>query len=199
MMVIFLGLATLNQYKKGFGWSQMPEEIRIGVQIDKYPHWQNRDIYGYPKLESGATVSINTYERFAWGAKGLELIQKYPLGYGVHNGSFKNLLEKEGLVSPSIAFTHSGWIDLTLGMGVPGTLLIWLALASILWASRRNPSVGKNLTLWVIPTIFIYWTIGELSNKHYIEFTFFMISFFIGVNLLNGQVHLLKENRHGSI
>lgn len=199
MMVIFLGLATLNQYKKGFGWSQMPEEIRIGVQIDKYPHWQNRDIYGYPKLESGATVSINTYERFAWGAKGLELIQKYPLGYGVHNGSFKNLLEKEGLVSPSIAFTHSGWIDFTLGMGVPGTLLIWLALASILWASRRNPSVGKNLTLWVIPTIFIYWTIGELSNKHYIEFTFFMISFFIGVNLLNGQVHLLKENRHGSI
>jgi hypothetical protein len=84
-------------------------------------------------------------------------------------------------------------------MGVPGTLLIWLALASILWASRRNISVGKTLTLWVIPTIFIYWVIGELSNKHYVEFTFFMISFFIGLNLLNGQEYLLKENRYASI
>jgi hypothetical protein len=199
MMIIFLGLATLNQYKKGFGWVQMPEDIRVAVQIDKYPHWQNRDTYGYPKLESGVTVTANTYERFAWGAKGIELIKKYPMGYGIHNGSFKYLLEKEGLVSPTIAFTHSGWIDFTLGVGVPGTLLIWLTLASILWPSRRNTTLVKSLTLWVILTIFIYWIIGELSNKHYVEFLFFMISFLIGINIYNEQENSLKENQCASI
>jgi hypothetical protein len=198
-MMIFLGLATLYQYKKGFGWSQMPQDIRVAVQIDKYPHWQNRELYGYPTLESGAPVTANTYERFAWGTKGLDLIKKYPMGFGIHNGSFKYLLHKEGIDSPSIAFTHSGWIDFTLGEGVPGTLLIWFALVTLLFSSQRNNSTGKLVTCWVIPTLFIYWIIGELSNKHYVEFTFFVISILIGLNLLNRQEHLLKDSDHANI
>jgi len=198
-IIIFLVCAFLTQDKFRQSWIQIPEDIRIAVQVDKYPHWQNRDTFGYPKLDNGTPVITNTYERVAWATKGLDLIQKYPLGYGIHNGSFKYLLQKDGIESPSIAFTHSGWIDFTLGEGIPGTLCVWLAIACVIWSSRRNNTLNKSVTLWVIPTIFVYWIIGELSNKHYVEFLFFMISFFIGINLLNGQEHLLKENQYASI
>jgi len=184
------------QYKHVQSWKGMPQDIEIAIQVDKYTHWQNRDLYGYPSRNDGSQVTVNTYERFAWGTVGLGLIEKYPLGYGIHNGAFKYLLEKEGIKSPTLAFTHSGWIDFTLGEGVPGTLFVWLAMLFTLIIAKKNNTVWGSVTYWVLPTIFFYWMIGELSNKHYVEFLFFIIAFFIGINILSNKNPLQTTNSY---
>jgi hypothetical protein len=97
------------------GWYTIFEDVKVAVQIDRYPNWQNLEKMGYPKRENGEKVTTNTYERVAWATAGARAIMAYPQGTGVlaypfvKNPSFPSKMEVDS--SSSVIATHSGWVE----------------------------------------------------------------------------------------
>lgn len=93
--------------------------------------WQDRDGLGwlrmgpYPKLDDGREVDGSAYERVAWIRAGLDLVAERPMGYGYDRRAFSQALFAVGKPN-QIGHSHSGFIDLGVGLGVPGVLL-WLS------------------------------------------------------------------------
>lgn len=93
--------------------------------------WQDRDGLGwlrmapFPSLADGRTVDSSAYERVAWIRAGLDLIVERPMGYGYDRRAFSQALFTVGKPN-QIGHSHSGFIDIGVGLGIPGVLL-WLA------------------------------------------------------------------------
>ncbi|MEN9885351.1 MAG: hypothetical protein RLZZ420_2568, partial [Bacteroidota bacterium] len=137
----------------------------------------------YPLNELGTVVNVSTYERTAWATAGLQYLSQNPLGAGLLGDSLRRIAAKNGVESQSLRFTHSGWIDLTLAIGVPGILLIFLSiLSSLYWAMKRQSELA-SVTVWLLVAITIFWLIAELAtNKHFVEMLIFMLVFLGTVN-----------------
>jgi hypothetical protein len=163
-------------------WSPLLADIKVGYQIDKFDHWKNNS-KGYPLNELGTVVNVSTYERTAWATAGLQYLSQNPLGAGLLGDSLRRIAAKNGVESQSLRFTHSGWIDLTLAIGVPGILLIFLSiLSSLYWAMKRQSELA-SVTVWLLVAITIFWLIAELAtNKHFVEMLIFMLVFLGTVN-----------------
>lgn len=93
--------------------------------------WQDRDGLGwlrmapFPLLEDGRAVDSSAYERVAWIRAGLDLVAERPMGYGYDRRAFSQALFSVGKPN-QIGHSHSGFIDMVVGLGVPGVLL-WLS------------------------------------------------------------------------
>lgn len=163
-------------------WNTLLADIKVAYQIDKFEHWQSH-AKGFPQNEIGAVVNVSTYERTAWATAGLRYLSQNPMGAGLLGDSFRRMAAKNGIESHSLRFTHSGWIDLTLAVGVPGFLLLMLSMgASFYWAMRRQAEMA-SVTVWLLVAIALYWLIAELAtNKHFVEMLIFMLVFLGTVN-----------------
>lgn len=83
-----------------------------------------------PKLSNGMDVDGSAYERVAWIHSGLDLIAAKPLGYGYSRNAFTNALTATGHPN-QVGHSHSGFIDLGVGLGVFG-IVLWLAFCGVL-------------------------------------------------------------------
>jgi hypothetical protein len=194
VFILALMLITIfgrQQMQLDSGWQQLTEDIKIGYQIEKYPHWQNHDLYGFPYTESGKLVTYNTYQRVAWATAGVKSIPNHPLGIGV-------LLLPLGVAAKGLfpevvpLSTHSGWIDLALAFGIPGIALLWLANGSILYFAIRNSSPFRFSIITLAITLFALFTVGELSNGHNLEMLFYLFAMMTGTQI--GQKLICSEN-----
>ena len=184
ILIMIIGIAGYGVHKHlklNQQWNTFIEDVAIGYQIDEYPHWQNQS-KGYPNNSIGM-VSVSTYERSAWATVGLRYLNQYPLGAGVLGDSLKRMAAKNGIESNSLRFSHSGWIDLTLAIGIPGFLLILLSmLSSFYWALKSRTEVA-SVSVWWLLAIALYWLIAELAtNKHFVEMLIFMLVFIGAAN-----------------
>lgn len=119
--------------------------------------WQDRDGNGwlrtgpYPRLANGQMVDDSAYERVAWIRAGIDLIAARPWGYGFDRRAFARALTVSGHAN-KVGHSHSGFIDLGVGLGVPG-ILLWLGFClSLLWQglcafTRRRDLAGLALML----------------------------------------------------
>jgi hypothetical protein len=115
----------LHTKKASPGWDSLFEDVMLSTQIEKYTHWAN--IGGEIPINSqGVAVTSSTYQRIAWVTVGLDLIKKYPLGYGSINASFWNLLSLDGVKHDIQGQVHSGWVDLGLAFGVPALIIVFV-------------------------------------------------------------------------
>ena len=166
------------------GWRSLAADARIAVQLDKYDKWVNRQnpVAPYPLNELGNPVNIQNYERIAWGLKGLDLIFKYPMGYGLMTTSFGQLLKKE-FPDAGIALAHSGWIDFTLGYGLPGTLLLFFAALFALFWSKLGSDCWAILGPWWLGSMILLMCTSEVSTEFGIGPFIFLIIFSTALNL----------------
>jgi hypothetical protein len=180
-------------------WNTLLADIKVGYQIDKYDHWQS-NTKGYPQNELGTMVNISTYERTAWATAGLRYLSQNPMGAGLLADSFRKMAAKNGIESHSLRFTHSGWIDLTLAIGVPGMLLIFLSIiSSFYWAMKRQSELA-SVTVWLLVAMTIFWLIAELAtNKHFVEMLIFMLVFLGAVNAYDQSEVDNSDNPNGSL
>lgn len=180
-------------------WSSLLADIKVGYQIDKFDHWQN-NTKGYPQNELGAVVNVSTYERTAWATAGLRYLSQNPMGAGLLADSFRKMGATNGIESHSLRFTHSGWIDLTLAVGIPGILLLFLSmLSSLYWAMKRHSELA-SVTVWLLVAIAIYWLIAELAtNKHFVEMLIFMLVFLGTVNAYDQSETIDPNNASGTL
>lgn len=189
-MVITIGM---DHVRKNIAWKNLVADSRVALQVDHYQQWKKYDgSRGYPKNEYGVEVFGSTYERIAWARVGIGLIPENPLGFGLIERSFGSIAKREWpKEADGLHQTHSGWIDLTLGIGLPGALAIVATIISIFFA-LMNAKIGqKDIyqrrfqlgAICIIATLSIAWLLTELSQKVYFEQFLFFISMAAGFGL----------------
>lgn len=179
VVILFLSLGIWEGHKSLAyrGWDTVLQDAVLGLDIDTNKQWQsNEGTVPMPLNSLGKPAAINTYTRFAYAAVGLRLIEQYPMGYGSINRSFEGLQNLAQIPHQHDRQVHSGWIDFGLAFGIPGLLLIFASLVSIIYFGIKNQS---SITLpWVIVCLaFIpFGLIAEISYKQYFEATIFFLT-----------------------
>ncbi len=124
-LIILLSIPAVYNFKNDNRWKTLIETIPISINTTKYKNWMYPDKLGMPVI-NGRTLSASNYERIAWASVGIKEIIKHPFGVGYSRNAFKHSLELDYKVHDlRIGQSHSGIIDLALGIGIPG-LLMWI-------------------------------------------------------------------------
>ena len=185
-------------------WLALSDNIQIGMDIDHYDFWKNREVFPRPMNANSQLVDISTYERTAWFTAGIRLLKENPLGYGLTHHSFGTLAlakwpdfyKPQGNLKGA---THSGWLDLALGVGIPGLVIIILCLLASWVRSFKYNGLWFTYAAWTIPLLLLTYLIAELGEGHFLEILFFMTAFFSGLTLppcqnLQNHSHAFKAH-----
>lgn len=167
-------------------WLNFYADVKAGHDIEHNQNWKNAEKYPLPTNERGEVANASTYERSAWGTAGVILVGEHPLGYGLINHSFGALaLEKwPDFYKPIGKYrhaSHSGWLDFTLGFGLPGLLLVMLPLWIAFFRAWKQPGFWFEFVRWSVPVVTIVYTITEVCTGHFIEFLFFYVALISGI------------------
>lgn len=170
------------------GWDTVFQDAALGLDIDTNKQWQKREgTVPTPVNSTGSEAAINTYIRFAYIAVGARLIKEYPLGYGSINRSFKGLQVHASVPHEHEGQVHSGWIDFGLAFGIPGLLLIFWSMLSIIYFSIKDKS-SLVLPWAVVCLAFIpFGLIAEITWKQYFEATIFFLTVGSTVVIFSGK------------
>jgi O-Antigen ligase len=173
-------------------------DIRVSIHISGgvfRPYDPNLEIFTH----DGRLVNGSTYERTTWFLGGIKILQAYPFGAGFTQLPFQYLARLSG-IEQSLSKTHSGWLDLALGVGIPCIILVWAAILIISLAAIRFikhsaiKSFHAYLTLWVLVGLWMLWWPAELSEREFIEHFFFVISFLAGlIETVNTKINNIKN------
>ena len=196
-MIFILGLAAslFQQISADSKFASFVVDAKVALDGEKYPQWKYDGTQGYPINELGRQVNASNYERVSWFVHGIELIPRYPQGYGLLQSSFGRLI-KIDYSDSKLHQSHSGWLDLTLGIGVPGIALILGALVITMRNCSRlqipsvipsddalNRNAYLSLAWWAILGLGLIWCTTEISQKVNIEVLLFWIALGTGVSI----------------
>jgi hypothetical protein len=172
---------------KNDSWNTVLADIKVANQLETIDHWKYRGDRGYPNNEFGKMVSVTNYERAAWAQVALEFIAERPQGYGLVLESFRHI-GKEKWPDSNLLQSHSGWLDLTLGIGIPGVALIILAaFLSIHTLSQSAGSLWSRPVIWLLSSIGLLMITTEVSQKVYLDALIFLILFSASLSLGSSQ------------
>jgi len=180
LVVILLLAGGVRESHKSLaykGWDTVFQDASLGLDIDTNLQWQKGEgTVPMPTNSLGVPAAINTYTRFAYAAVGIRLIAQYPLGYGSINQSFKGLQVEANVPHEHGGQVHSGWIDFGLAFGIPGLILIFSTMISIIYFGLKSRS-AIVLPWMVFCLAFIpFGLIAEITYKQYFEATIFFLT-----------------------
>jgi hypothetical protein len=159
-------------------WRTLWADAKVGFQLDKYPQW--RDGSGdkeYPNNEFGERVSPTVYERVAWLKAGFQLSSDTPLGYGLVEDSFNAMAQAKWPDVTELSHSHSGWLDLLLGVGVPGFLCVMTSMILAIWHNRSMRHPRQTFVFWSLASNFLLWFTTEVSAT----ITFCLLIFWVAL------------------
>ncbi len=201
-VVLVIGfLFVANSIQTNDSWRTFSADAKIARDTQTYQQWKYNGEKGYPNNELGTMVSVTNYERLAWGKVGVKLITQNPLGYGLIERSFGHLA-KLNWPDSKLHQSHSGWIDLVLGLGIPGIALILTSLLILLYQlgrlgkdtpTSRNPYV--TMIWWALFSALIMWCTTEICQKVYFDALILWLTLGAGVGL--GFQNKIAGNPHG--
>ncbi len=125
---------------------------------------------------------------------GLQLIEREPLGYGVFR-SFPQQIRTYYPDYKSHLYTHSAWIDLGLGFGILGLVLIPAALLLILLRiikAKDNRYRGAIVTFSL--AILVLYTVGEYGFQHGIEILFYISALLGSLTLASSRSRYTSDH-----
>ena len=169
-------------------------DTKIAAQLDKYPHWKDAGKYGYPQNGYGTIVSITNYERAAWALAGIQLSIENPLGYGLVEDSFAKMAKTRWPdVGTNLSHSHSGWLDVILGIGYPGFLLMFLALLFVLKSAHLGAQPWATLAFWSLLANLLLWCTTEVSATVTFVTLIFWICLGASLLLVNGRQPIISK------
>lgn len=184
-----------SHIQKNDSWRTLIADVKVGLQLDLYPQWKYAGEQGYPNNQFGKIVSITNYERAAWSKVGAQLALQSPLGYGLVEDSFKRMVKaKWPEASPNLSHSHSGWLDLVLGVGFPGFFCLLFALLLNVWQSRGMAEPWKSLVFWALTANLILWVTTEVAATTSFSALIFWIALSCGLTLV-AQTRVVQANR----
>jgi hypothetical protein len=144
--------------------------------------WKNFELYGFPKNENNVEINGKFYSRLAWSYEAIKLIFENPLGYGLIENSFGRIAKTKWSES-NLTQSHSGWLDLTLGMGIPFVTMLVMLLIRCSWGLVYQNSIYKLPILMGLASYYLIFISVELSQKVFIDMLIFYISWCVGITL----------------
>jgi hypothetical protein len=175
IVAIAMSFLISKHFEKNNSWKTLFPDIKVAEKLNQIDSWKYYGEKGYPTNELGAVVSQTNYERAAWGQVALGFIQEMPLGYGLVHESFGHRA-REKWPDSKLLQSHSGWLDLTLGIGLPGVALILLAgifaLKNIYCA---NAGFWRGISSWLLLSITLLMVTTEVSQEIYVDALIFLI------------------------
>jgi hypothetical protein len=82
-----------------------------------------------------------------------------------------------------INVTHSGWLDFSLCLGVPGIILVWSSIALAFYFSYGQKSQWAYCSRWILAGSFLVWIVAEVGHTHFVETLFYLIALITAGNL----------------
>ena len=196
-VVLVIGvLFVANSIQTNDSWRTFSADAKIARETQTYQQWKYNGEKGYPNNELGTMVSVTNYERMAWAKEGIKLAIQNPLGFGLIERSFGHLA-KINWPDSKLHQSHSGWIDLALGLGAPGIALILISLLILLYQLGRPekniPTISNpdaTMVWWALFSTLIMWCTTEISQKVYFDALILWLTLGAGVSL-----GVLKQDR----
>ena len=143
------GLGLVVTARQSSSLNNLIDTVPIAWDTEHYKAWQQADPGSLPELPSGETVDLSVYLRIAWLKEGLLLVRDHPLGIGFDRNAFGHGLKAK--YGRGVGHSHSGLLDMAIGLGIPGALL-WLgffaSLAAIAW--RRHRASGNYAAILLL-------------------------------------------------
>jgi len=194
MFICALAASLAYQIKTDSHFETFVADAKVALDGEKYPQWKYDGTKGYPRNELGSIVNQSNYERVSWFVHGVGLIPRYPEGYGLLQSSFGHLV-KIDYPDSKMHQSHSGWLDLTLGIGVPGVTLILGALLLTMRNCLRlqirsvmppedilNRNAFLSLAWWALLSLGLLWCTTEVSQRVRIEALLFWVALGTGIS-----------------
>lgn len=131
------------------------ETVPLAQDVDKYAYiWLYQTTNKLPPTASGRPAELSTFLRLTYAHAALREIADRPQGFGYGHRAFGFAVNQRYGTHFDYQSAHSGWLDFTLGGGIPA-LLLWLIFSALLlrqgWRSglvEGNPA-GFALILYV--------------------------------------------------
>ncbi len=135
-IVIIITIPAIYNFKNDKRWDTLMQTIPIALDTKNNRNWIDSK-ESLPKLNNGTTVSDSNYKRIAWFYEGLKLIIEHPLGMGFGRNAFGHGIKKKYHLQKQTGHSHSGLIDLGVGIGIVGVLLWSMFCLYIIYMSYK--------------------------------------------------------------
>lgn len=150
--VLAAGLVALAGWHTDQRWSRFAESYVLGWTAES-TCWHIYTESNCPATPSGAPLEESAYRRAAWAREAVRAIADRPLGLGFGHEAFGRAVQQRYGIA-GWGSSHSGWLDLALGAGLPG---LFLLIASGVLAIRggwrqfreRDDSTGLLFSFFV--------------------------------------------------
>src|SRR3989344_1633750 len=172
------GLGLAVAIKGHTDLEKLIETAPIAWDTEHHRGWLDEKKYGLPLLSTGETVDPSAYQRIAWFKQGLLIIGEHPLGIGFGRNAYGHGIEAKYGVGAG--HSHSGLLDLAIGIGVPGTLL-WLgffvSLMRLAWKrSRAAHSHAAILLMLLLLDFCARMVVDSVIRDHMLQQFMFLVS-----------------------
>ncbi len=195
LAVTAMTILGVRHVQQNDSWKTLGSDLRVAMQLEKVDAWKYYGTKGYPVNDMGKTVSVTNYERATWAQVAVGMIGELPLGYGLVYKSF-GYYGKDKWPDSILSQAHSAWLDLILGIGIPGVFLLVLAgVLALKNALRATPRFWRVLALWLVSGIALLMTTTEVSQQIYIDALVFLILWAAGLGLCNHSNHLSAKSK----
>ncbi len=191
LAVGFAALLGGMSLRNDFRWQGLSESVAIGIESNS-PFWMTGDPSQLPSTPSGNPLEQSAYARAAWARQAVEAIVRKPLGIGYGHDAFgRAIAEKYG--HKGMGSSHSGWLDIALGIGIPGlALVIALGVAVVAAGWRRFRYLGDGYSLALALTVSGYF-LRCLLDGHFSGWRLALFALIVG--LLIGASAKMKEGK----
>lgn len=181
LLVVLAGIANFGwlTFKSDSRWQTFLATVSVAWDTDQHNAWQNPEL-PLPPLPDGTPAEESAYLRLAWGKEAAKAIAEYPLGVGFSRSAFGQAMRQSHPEYRSTVHSHSGILDFTLSVGLPG-LALWLAFLTMLGANgwnsffkRENPA--GLLLLFLVTGYFSRSLVDSNIRDHMLEQFMFLAS-----------------------
>ena len=171
LAVVLGGAALVVTARQSSSLNELIGTIPIAWDTEHYKAWEVGNQDGFPKLPGGQAVDKSVYLRIAWLKEGLSLVRDHPLGIGFGRNAFGHGLKAK--YGKGEGHSHSGVLDLAIGLGVPGVLL-WLgffaSLAVVAWRRQRAaPDYASILLLLLLTDYGVRMLLDSVIRDHMLQ------------------------------
>lgn len=190
-LLIVLGLASASMvavgttfWKSDARWQSFAETVPIALDTQTHKAWLSRSLAPYPRLTNGNEVDPSNYERIAWIKEGVKLGLEHPLGTGLNRNAFFDGLDRKYEMNGAIrgGHSHSGVVDFLIANGLPGLLLWFAFLASLMvlgWKTFAGTHMGLGLMLvFLVSGFFSRSLLDSNIRDHVLQQFLFMAGLF---------------------
>lgn len=166
-------------HKTDTRWRTFMETVPLALNTDTHRQWINLGRKDELTLSNGEPVDWSNYMRIARIKVGLELLLENPLGVGFGRNAFGHAVYKK--YGEGSSHSHSGFIDLAVGTGIPGALL-WLGFLGSLvvlgWRRFRQTHDYCALALLLFVTGYsVRMVLDSIIRDHMLQMFLFLAAF----------------------